>query len=125
MLKSIPEFCTLRCLLRASPTYYRTYTSFQQEILITIVSRQFIQGTAADVVAALISVDFFYTYDTRMKEEASVEVLMDEYLSDIGKSNLSQELYRDGTGKISLSSLQKMRIVRVIYRIQIYAYVFY
>ncbi|KAF9890832.1 hypothetical protein FE257_005403 [Aspergillus nanangensis] len=70
VLKSLPDFCTLRHLLHASPTYYRTYTSLQQEVLTALVSRQYVQGTAADVVAVHLSSAFFHSDTIRTKQEA-------------------------------------------------------
>lgn len=165
VLKSIPDACTLRCLLNASPIYYRAYIPLQREVLTAIISRQYFQGTAADVVAAILSIDIFHACNTRTKEEViafldryrhargimspnallipsakggtrltikelhkfqtCIELLMDEYLKCIAESNFYRQLCRDTAGKMSLSSLQRMRIVRAICRVQVYSYVFY
>jgi hypothetical protein len=165
VLKSLPDSRTLSRLLHASPAYYRTYIPMQQEVLTAIITRQYIQGTAADVIAVHLSSAFYHADTIRTKEEAiafldlyrhargsmsvnalltlsakretrltindihniqeCIQILVQEYHNDLDQSDLAGELYRDETGKVPLSSLTRMRIVRAICRIQIFFYVFY
>jgi hypothetical protein len=65
------------------------------------------------------------TIDDLHNIQECVQVLVQEYHNDLDQSDLARELYRDERGKIPLSSLTRMRIVRAICRIQIFSYVFY
>ncbi|KAK2754680.1 hypothetical protein FQN54_006813 [Arachnomyces sp. PD_36] len=109
VLKSIPDLCTLSCLLRASPTYFRTYTPIQQEILAAIVSRRFPQGVAVDVIAACISVDFFHTYNTRKKED--VIAFLDRYRHARGSLSLNPFL-TPSVRKRALLSIKNLRNIQ-------------
>ncbi|KAL3447475.1 hypothetical protein BJX65DRAFT_307885 [Aspergillus insuetus] len=135
VLKPLPDCRTLCRLLYASPTYYRTYTPLQQDVLTAIITRQYVQGTAADVIAIHLSSAFYHADIIRTKAEAIAfldlyrhargKILVQEYHNDLDQCDLAGELHRDETGKIPISSLTRMRIVRAICRIQIFNYVFY
>jgi hypothetical protein len=107
--------------------YYASDTRTKEEAIAFLDRYRHARGSIS--LNALLTPSVKSGKGLRMKDlhkiRECLEALVTDYIRDMEGAHISERIDRDGTGNLHVSSLQRMRIVRAICRIQVYTYVFY